>query len=42
MTGGDGRWRIGTGGAITVRSEVAEEWAESRWKADRLLGVFGD
>jgi para-aminobenzoate synthetase len=42
MTGGDGRWRIGTGGAITVRSEVAEEWAESRWKADRLLGVFDD
>lgn len=33
---GDGPWRLGTGGGITVRSEVAEEWAESRWKAERL------
>ncbi|GAB3775579.1 para-aminobenzoate synthetase [Nocardioides ginsengisegetis] len=40
MTAGDGRWSLGTGGGITVRSEVAEEWAESRWKADRLLRVF--
>ncbi|NYG59237.1 para-aminobenzoate synthetase [Nocardioides daedukensis] len=34
-----GGWRIGTGGAITVASEVAEEYAESRWKAERLLAV---
>jgi para-aminobenzoate synthetase len=33
-----GRWRyeLGTGGGITVRSEVAEEYAESRWKAEQL------
>ena len=36
------RWRysLGTGGGITVRSDVAEEYAESRWKLDRLLAVF--
>src|SRR6266508_453170 len=34
------RYRLGTGGGITVRSDVAEEYAESRWKADRLLRVF--
>ena len=28
---------LGTGGGITVRSDVAEEYAETRWKADRLL-----
>jgi para-aminobenzoate synthetase len=39
-TAGDGRWTLGTGGGITVRSDVAEEWAESRWKAERLLAVF--
>ena len=27
---------LGTGGGITVRSDVAEEWAETRWKAERL------
>jgi para-aminobenzoate synthetase len=34
----DGGWRyeLGTGGGITVRSEVAAEYAETRWKADRL------
>ena len=37
MTGGDGRYVLGTGGAITVRSEAQEEYAESRWKAERLL-----
>jgi aminodeoxychorismate synthase component I len=37
---GDGGWELGTGGGITVRSEVQEEYAESRWKADRLLRVF--
>jgi para-aminobenzoate synthetase len=39
-TPGDGTWEIGTGGGITVRSDVAEEYAESRWKAERLLRVF--
>jgi para-aminobenzoate synthetase len=39
-TAGDGRYVLGTGGGITVRSEVGEEHAESRWKADRLLRVF--
>ena len=39
-TAGDGTWTLGTGGGITVRSDVAEEYAESRWKADRLLRVF--
>jgi para-aminobenzoate synthetase len=40
MTSGDGRWQLGTGGGITVRSDVAEEWAEAGWKAERLLRVF--
>ena len=35
-------WLLGTGGGITVRSEVAEEWAETRWKAERLLGSVRD
>ena len=38
-TAGDaGRWRyeLGTGGGITVRSELDEEYAETRWKAARL------
>lgn len=39
-TAGRGRWRLGTGGGITVRSDAAEEYAESRWKAERLLRVF--
>jgi len=39
-TAGDGRWTVGTGGGITVRSDLAEEWAESRWKAERVLGVL--
>ncbi len=30
-------YELGTGGGITVRSEVAEEYAETRWKAARLL-----
>ncbi|GAB6984222.1 anthranilate synthase component I family protein [Nocardioides pyridinolyticus] len=37
MTAGDGTYRLGTGGGITVRSAVDEEYAESRWKAERLL-----
>jgi len=40
VTAGSGRWLLGTGGGITVRSDVDEEWAESRWKAERLLRVF--
>ncbi len=31
-----GEWTLGTGGGITVRSDAAEEYAESRWKADLL------
>ncbi len=34
--GPDGLWRLGTGGGITVRSDVDEEWAETLWKAHRL------
>ncbi|MGZ8737456.1 MAG: chorismate-binding protein, partial [Nocardioides sp.] len=30
------RFTLGTGGGITVRSEVDEEYDETRWKADRL------
>jgi para-aminobenzoate synthetase len=41
VTSGDGRYLLGTGGGITVHSDVAEEYAESRWKAERLLRVFG-
>ena len=37
LTTGGGSYRLGTGGGITVRSDVAEEYAESRWKADRLM-----
>jgi para-aminobenzoate synthetase len=33
---GDGPWRLGTGGGITVRSELQEEWAETLWKGARL------
>ncbi len=32
----DGSWSLGTGGGITVRSDVDEEWAETLWKALRL------
>ena len=31
---------LGTGGGITVRSDVEEEYAESRWKAARLLAAL--
>jgi para-aminobenzoate synthetase len=40
-TTGDGMWEIGTGGGITVRSDVREEHAECGWKTERLLQVFG-
>ena len=39
-TDGSGTWRLGTGGGITVKSDLADEWAESEWKAERLLRVF--
>ena len=37
---GDGPWRLGTGGGITVRSDVEEEWAETLWKAARLRAAL--
>jgi para-aminobenzoate synthetase len=40
VTAGDGTWRLGTGGGITVQSDVASEYDESLWKADRLRAVF--
>jgi para-aminobenzoate synthetase len=39
-TGGDGHWSLGTGGGITVRSDVAEELEESYAKARALLGAL--
>ena len=41
-TTGDGRYLLGTGGGITVHSDVDDEYAESRWKAERLRRVFGE
>ncbi len=40
MTAGDGRYLLGTGGGVTVRSDVADEWAESEWKAARVLAAL--
>lgn len=39
---GSGGWSYtwGTGGGITVRSDVADEYAETRWKADRLRAAL--
>ncbi|MGL5826152.1 MAG: anthranilate synthase component I family protein [Nocardioides sp.] len=42
VTDGSGRYDLGTGGGITVDSNVVDEYAESRWKADRLLRVFAE
>ena len=39
-TSGDGRWRLGTGGGITVRSEVADELEETYAKARAILTVL--
>ena len=36
-TTGNGQYTLGTGGGITVQSDTADEYAESRWKAERLL-----
>ena len=41
LTTGDGVYRLGTGGGITVRSDVEDEWAEAQWKAERLLRALG-
>jgi para-aminobenzoate synthetase len=35
-----GVYELGTGGGITVRSELEEEWAETRWKAARLRAAL--
>ncbi len=35
------RYTIGTGGGVTVRSEADMEYAETLWKADRLLAALG-
>ncbi|MDF9715157.1 anthranilate synthase component I family protein [Nocardioides sp. ChNu-99] len=41
LYGADARsWRAGTGGGITVRSRVADEWAEAGWKLERVLGAL--
>ncbi|GAA1514526.1 anthranilate synthase component I family protein [Nocardioides humi] len=37
LTTAGGDYVLGTGGGITVASDVAEEWAETEWKAARLL-----
>lgn len=34
------RYTLGTGGGITVRSDVEEEYAETRWKAARLRSAL--
>jgi para-aminobenzoate synthetase len=39
---GDGSYRLGTGGGITVHSDVADELAESEWKAERLQRALRD
>lgn len=39
-TTGDGRYVLGTGGGLTVASDVAEEYAETLVKAERLVRVF--
>jgi para-aminobenzoate synthetase len=42
FTAGDGEWTLGTGGGITVHSDVTDEYAETVWKADRLRAVFDE
>jgi para-aminobenzoate synthetase len=36
----DGPWWLGTGGGITVHSDAASEWAETRWKAARVRAAL--
>ncbi len=38
----DGVATVGSGGAITVRSEAEDEWREMLVKADPTLAVLGD
>jgi para-aminobenzoate synthetase len=33
------RYELGTGGGVTVRSDVESEYAETLWKAARLLSA---
>jgi para-aminobenzoate synthetase len=40
-TGPSWSYVLGTGGGITVRSTVEEEYAETRWKAARLRAALG-
>jgi para-aminobenzoate synthetase len=40
ITAGDGHWTLGTGGGITVESDVDDELAESTVKAARLLAAL--
>lgn len=42
VTDGSGRWTVGTGGGITVLSDLAEEHAEAELKAERLLRALVD
>jgi para-aminobenzoate synthetase len=37
---GDGPWLLGTGGGITVHSELDAEWAETEWKAARVRSAL--
>jgi para-aminobenzoate synthetase len=37
----DGVYTLGTGGGITVRSDRDEEYAETQWKAAKLLAALG-
>jgi para-aminobenzoate synthetase len=39
-TTGDGHWTLGTGGGITVRSQVAEELEETYAKVRAILSVL--
>ncbi|WP_246000249.1 anthranilate synthase component I family protein [Nocardioides pocheonensis] len=39
---GGGAWTLGTGGGITVHSDVDEEWAETLWKADRVRAALDE
>jgi para-aminobenzoate synthetase len=36
----DGQWELGTGGAITVRSDLTEEYAETRWKSTHVIAAL--
>jgi para-aminobenzoate synthetase len=40
VTAGDGHWTLGTGGGITVESDVDDELVESTVKAARLLAAL--